>query len=233
MTQTRERPATTRPSEPPRPHRSAIWRELPVLIVVAVLIAVAVRAFVLQTFWIPSGSMEHTLNIDDRVLVNKLEYDFRSPQRGEVIVFQSPVSWRSAPDEKDFIKRVIGVGGDHVTCCDAKGRISVNGHALNETSYLYRDASGKQNPPSLEPFDITVPQGRLWVMGDHRSESGDSREHYIQDQDIMNATIPVSSVIGRAFALYWQPKSDSYQSQFPLRLRWLGIPKDFDGVPDP
>lgn len=199
---------------------------------VAVLIAVAVRAFVLQTFWIPSGSMEHTLNIGDRVLVNKLEYDYTSPHRGEVIVFQSPVSWRSNPDEKDFIKRVIGVGGDHVRCCN-RGRISVNGHLLDERSYLYRDASGRQNPPSQEQFDITVPAGRLWVMGDHRSESGDSREHYIQDQDIVNATIPVSSVIGRAFAVYWQPKSDAYRSQFPLRLKWLGIPQDFHGIPDP
>ena len=212
--------------------RGAIWRELPILVVVAALVAVGVRIFVLQTFWIPSGSMEHTLNVGDRVLVNKAVYDFRGPHRGEVIVFRSPVSWRTNPDEKDFIKRVIGVGGDHVVCCDSKDRLTVNGHELDETTYLFRDANGQQNPPSEAPFEVTIPVGRLWVMGDHRSASGDSREHFLQDRDLNNATIPVSSVIGRAFALYWQPYDDNGRSQFPLRPQWLGVPPTFDGIPD-
>ena len=144
--------------------RGTFWRELPILLAVAVVVAVVVRAFVLQTFYIPSESMEHTLNINDRVLVNKLVYDFRSPHRGEVVVFTAPDSWRNDPSEVDFIKRVIGVGGDHVMCCDSKHRLEVNGHGLDEP-YLYQDADGTSDQPSAEPFDITVPPGRLWVMG--------------------------------------------------------------------
>ena len=203
--------------------RGTIWRELPVLIVIAVLVAVTIRVFVLQTFWIPSGSMEHTLDINDRVLVNKVSYDFRSPPRGEVIVFRSPVSWRTDPAEKDFIKRVIAVGGDDVACCDRAGRITVNGHALDESSYLYRDADGAPEPASDGRFDVRVPGDRLWVMGDHRLASGDSREHFLQTRDPVAATIPASSVIGDAFAIYW-----------PLsRARLLGVPRTFDRVPDP
>ena len=115
--------------------------------------------------------MQHTLELQDRVLVNKLVYDFRDPHRGEVIVFKSPLDWRSDPSEEDFIKRVIGVGGDHIVCCDAKGRITVNGKALDET-YLYKNESGVSDVPSRDAFDITVPGGRLWVMGDHRSAVG-------------------------------------------------------------
>ncbi|MGA8112484.1 MAG: signal peptidase I [Actinocatenispora sp.] len=231
MTETHERHESADAQQPKR--RAPFWRELPVLIVVAVLVAVVVRVFVLQTFWIPSGSMEHTLNVKDRVLVNKLVYDFRGPDRGEVIVFRSPVSWRTNPDEKDFIKRVIAVGGDHVVCCDRDNRITVNGHALDESSYLYRDAQGVANTPSEAPFDVTVPQGRIWVMGDHRQASGDSREHFLQDRDLNNATIPAQSVIGRAFALYWQPADDLGRKQWALRFDWLGVPDTFDGVPDP
>ena len=121
------------------------------------------RAFVLQTFFIPSPSMEHTLNINDRVLVNKLVYDFRAPRRGEIIVFTSPVSWRSSPDETDFIKRVIGVGGDHVACCDSQGRLTVNGTPLDEP-YLNTDA-GKL-PASPNQFSVVVPNGP--AVGDGR-----------------------------------------------------------------
>ena len=107
----------------------SFWKELPILLVAAVVVALLVRTFLLQTFWVPSPSMEHTLNVKDRVLVNKLVYDFRDPHRGEIIVFNSPLSWRSNPDEKVFVKRVIGVGGDHVVCCDAQGRITLSARA--------------------------------------------------------------------------------------------------------
>ena len=110
--------------------RGSFWRELPILLGVAIVVAILVRAFVLQTFYIPSESMEHTLNINDRVLVNKLVYDFRDPRRGEIVVFNSPQSWRGDPSETDFIKRVIGVGGDRVVCCDAQHRLTVNGCLL-------------------------------------------------------------------------------------------------------
>src|SRR6185295_15539670 len=105
----------------------AFWIELIFLVVIALIVAVVVRAFVLQTFYIPSESMEHTLNINDRVLVNKLVYHFRDPHRGEIIVFQAPMEWRSDPSEEDFIKRVIGAPGDRVVCCDAQNRLTVNG----------------------------------------------------------------------------------------------------------
>jgi signal peptidase I len=199
--------------------RRSLWRELPILVVVAIAIAFCVRMFVIQTFWIPSGSMEHTLDVNDRVLVNKLVYDFRDPRRGEVIVFTSPVSWRTPSDSKDFVKRVIGVAGDRVQCC-VDGRLMVNGKPLTEP-YLNRDA-GPDQPSSPDSFDIAVPRGRLWVMGDNRMYSGDSREQYLRSgKNIMVATIPVASVIGRAAALLWPAG----------RLTWLDVPATFDNLP--
>ncbi|NUT35159.1 MAG: signal peptidase I [Hamadaea sp.] len=198
----------------------SFWRELPILLVVALVVAFLVRAFVVQTFYIPSQSMEHTLNIDDRVLVNKLVYDFRDPHRGEIIVFVSPESWRSIPNEKDFIKRVIGVGGDHVTCCDPQGRLQVNGHPLDETYVLKPSPT---QPAAPREFDIVVPAGRLWVMGDNRYSSGDSLQNWSSSEDINQATIAVDSVIGRAFVLFW-----------PFdRMTWLSVPDAYDNVPAP
>ena len=104
-----------------RKNNNSFWRELPILLGAAIVVAILVRTFVLQTYYVPSESMEHTLNVNDRVLVNKLAYDFRDPHRGEVIVFNSPVSWREAANETVFVKRVIGTPGDHVICCDAQG----------------------------------------------------------------------------------------------------------------
>jgi signal peptidase I len=205
--------------------RHAFWRELPFLILIALVLAVLIKTFLVQAFFIPSGSMEPTLHgctgcSDDRVLVNKLVYRFRDPHRGEIVVFRGPESWQdtpefassepgnpvsrffheigaalgvAAPSNKDFIKRVIGVPGDHVVCCDARGRITVNDHALDEP-YVYRGAR-----PSDQPFDVTVPAGRLWVMGDHRNASADSRAHSTDHQ----GTIPISDVIGRAVIKVW------------------------------
>lgn len=200
--------------------KSSFWRELPILIGVAIVVAVVVRAFVLQTFYIPSESMENTLNIYDRVLVNKLVYDFRDPHRGEIVVFKAPLDWRSNPAEEDFIKRVIGVPGDRLVCCDKQGRISVNGKVLDEP-YLYQDEAGYRDKPSDAEFNLVVPPGRLWVMGDHRSQSGDSREHFKESGDPTLSTIPVDAVVGRAFLLFWPMNRGS----------WLNVPETFDGVP--
>jgi signal peptidase I len=200
---------------------TSFWRELPILLAVAIVVAVVVRAFVLQTFYIPSESMEKTLLINDRVLVNKVVYDFRSPHRGEIIVFEAPVSWRSNPAEKDFIKRVIGVEGDRIVCCDTQHRLIINGHALDEP-YVYTDDEGLVELPNEARFDITVPSNRLWMMGDHRTQSGDSRQNYLRSRDIQQATIPEDSVIGRAFVVFWPFSS----------AKWLTVPEDFDKVPD-
>lgn len=201
--------------------RGSFWRELPILLGVAILVAVLVRAFVLQTFYIPSPSMEHTLNVLDRVLVNKLVYDFREPRRGEIIVFKAPQDWQSGTEGEDFIKRIIGTPGDHVVCCDAQNRLEINGHSLDEP-FIYKDADGTPDPAADEAFDITVPAGRLWVMGDHRSASGDSLEHYEQTNDIQEATIDEDSIVGRAFTVFWPVN----------RATWLSVPKEFDSIPD-
>jgi len=201
--------------------RGSFWRELPILLGVAILVAVLVRAFVLQTFYIPSPSMEHTLNVWDRVLVNKLVYDFREPRRGEIVVFKAPSDWQSGTEGEDFIKRIIGVGGDHIVCCDDQERLMINGHSLDEP-FIYTDADGKQDPAADQKFDITVPKDRLWVMGDHRSASGDSLEHWEQTENIEEATIKADSIVGRAFTIFW-----------PVgRATWLSVPKEFDSVPD-
>jgi signal peptidase I len=201
--------------------RGSFWRELPILVGVAILVAVLVRAFVLQTFYIPSPSMEHTLNVLDRVLVNKLVYDFRDPRRGEIVVFKAPEDWQTGTEGEDFIKRIIGVGGDHVVCCDDEQRLQVNGRSLNEP-YLYRDAQGTPDPASEETFDVTIPAGRLWVMGDHRSQSADSREHYKDSKDVNEATIPADAVVGRAFTVFWPVN----------RATWLSVPDGFAAIPD-
>ncbi|MGI5213680.1 signal peptidase I [Plantactinospora sp. CA-290183] len=202
--------------------RSSFWKELPILLGVAILVAVLVRAFVLQTFYIPSPSMEHTLDIYDRVLVNKLVYDFRAPHRGEIVVFVAPTEWSGNPDGEDFIKRVIGVGGDRVVCCDPEDRLMINGQPLDEP-YVFTE-NGVRDPVADEEFDITVPAGRLWVMGDHRSASGDSLEHWQQsNQNIQLATIPEESVVGRAFTVFW-----------PVgRATWLSVPPSYDNIPAP
>ena len=191
------------------------WVELPILLAFALILALLIKTFVVQAFFIPSSSMENTLEIGDKVLVNKMIYDFRPIHRGDVVVFNGEGSWDPVPSQStpplerlwnaisglfgtapgvhDYIKRVIGVPGDHVACCDAQGRITVNGVPLNEKSYLYPG-----NPPSTSRFSITVPPGRLWVMGDHRSVSFDSRGH---EQDPGNGTVPEDRVVGRAFVI--------------------------------
>jgi signal peptidase I len=220
--------------------QGSFWKELPILVGVALALAMVIKAFAVQAFYIPSQSMENTLKVGDRVLVNKIVYHTRDIKRGDVVVFNGLDSWDPevqyaepsnpvsrvlraigsafgvVPGEKDYIKRVIGVPGDHVACCDAQGRVSVNGHPLVENGYIYKDSqTGEQNKPSDTKFKITVPPGHLWVMGDHREVSYDSRGHV---GDPGGGAIPESRVIGRAFVVVW-----------PLsRVKTLPIPGTFE-----
>lgn len=187
---------------------------------VAAVVAIVVRAFLLQTFWIPSGSMENTLEINDRVVANKIVYNLRDPERGEIVVFQPPAQWRSAAGEA-FIKRIIGVGGDTIVCCDEQDRLVINGLPLDEP-YLYQN-DGVVDAAADTEFEVVVPEGRLWVMGDHRSWSGDSLDQYrAADGDLMVATISEDDLIGRAFVRFW-----------PVgRAALLPVPEEYDAVPD-
>ncbi|MBO1335938.1 signal peptidase I [Streptomyces sp. VRA16 Mangrove soil] len=156
------------------------------------VLLLAFSVFVMQPFQIPSGSMESTLRVGDRVLVNKLAYRFGAePKRGDVVVFDGDGYFGDA----DYIKRVVGVGGDHVVCCDSKGRIEVNGQSVDERSLLYAG-----DAPSEAAFDIKVPDGTLFLLGDHRSDSRDSR-------DLMGAPgggfLPLDHVIGKAEWVAW------------------------------
>ncbi|MEU6545291.1 signal peptidase I [Streptomyces sp. NPDC046859] len=159
------------------------------LVLVGVLL---LNLFVARPFEIPSGSMEPALRIGDRVVVNKLAYRFDAgPRRGDVVVFDGTGYFGDA----DYIKRVVGVGGDHVVCCDKEGRIQVNGRPVDESTFLYPG-----DRPSAVRFDVVVPDGRLFVLGDHRGASSDSRDHLGSPGGGM---IPVDDVIGRAEAIVW------------------------------
>jgi signal peptidase I len=226
----------------------SFWKELPFLVLIALVLALLIKTFLVQAFYIPSASMEPTLQGDgdfpnaaatgkhpfDRVLVNKLVYDFRDPHRGEIIVFKKPPGWPNestfttpsnpvarffhdvgsaigiAPSGgSDFIKRVIGVGGDTVAC--KNDVLSVNGHPLHET-YLYPGS----NPCASGGFDgetRVVPKGDLFVMGDHRNDSDDSR---------VNGYVPVKDVIGKAFVVIW-PISDWKTLGVPSMFKQVGL----------
>ena len=205
-----------------REGRRSFLGELPVLVLVAIVLVIVLKAFVVQAFYIPSRSMEPTLQVGDRILVNEMVYRFRDIRRGEVVVFDGVDSWVSdpgavsgdgsanpvrrfartvgstlgvvPPNDKIYIKRVVGVAGDRVTCCDDSGRLTVNGVPLDEEGYLFPG-----DEPSDRRFDVDVPPGRIFVLGDHRAMSADSREHL----EVQNGTVPVDKVVGRAFVVIW------------------------------
>lgn len=203
-----------------RRRRLPAWVELPLLLLLGLGIVVVLHSYVAQPFVIPSGSMEHTLDVGDRVLVNKQAYTFGDrPQRGDVVVFDGTGVFTSEDaggssnpiatafgrlgsmfgfgnsDETDFVKRVIGIGGDTVVCCDAQGRITVNGVPLDEASYLYPG-----DVPSTVGFSVIVPEGELWVMGDHRGNSADSREYMGRPG---GGFVPEDRVVGRVDWIIW------------------------------
>ncbi|WP_067601796.1 signal peptidase I [Nocardiopsis listeri] len=202
--------------------KGSFWKELPILIVIALVLAFVIRTWLMQAFYIPSTSMENTLLVGDRVLVNKVVYQIRDIERGEVIVFNGDGSWDdpntveipeptnpvsgaftwvqqqlgAAPSGKEYIKRVIGLPGDTVECCDEQNRLLVNGEPLDEEAYLY--------PGSVESHTefgpIEVPEDHLWLMGDHRAISHDSRAN---QNNPGGGSVPIDHVVGRAFVIIW------------------------------
>jgi signal peptidase I len=254
--------------------KKAPWWELPVLVIVAILVAILVKTFLIQPFYIPSASMEKTLHgcegcSGDRIIVNKPIYTvFRDPHPGDIVVFKAPSEWPEdftsappsnpvlkgvrwfgqlvgvvPPDESDLVKRVIAIGGQTVKCCDADGNVQIsddgpNGqfHSLDDASYTFVDP-GSEDFGALPFGPVTVPEDRLWVMGDHRNNSSDSRyncggSNPAPDQPVcsdgteqqaMESTVPVDNVIGKAVLIAWPPS------------RWttLGTPPTFENVPLP
>jgi signal peptidase I len=223
-------------------HVLAFFKELTAVVVGAVVVASLLRGFVGQMFLIPSVSMENTLQVSDRVVVEKLS----SVKRGEVVVFKDPGNWLTGPatpergligkafqfigvlpdpSTEHLIKRVIGMPGDRVACCDSEGRVTVNGVALQESGYLYADPGGQPVAPSSIPFDVLVPADHVFVMGDHRDRSRDSRCHLDDPAPNgvkgENAFVDEDLVVGRAVAVAW-----------PFaRRHTLSIPDTFEAVP--
>ena len=205
--------------------------DLAVVVGVALVLSLLIKTFLLRSFFIPSGSMLETLQIDDRIMVNELVPDVIPLQRGDVVVFKDPGGWLgvvdstpkpflveagdwflsafgiTAPDSaQHLVKRVIGVGGDHVKCCDADGKITINGKAITEP-YIAKGAK----PSSIE-FDVKVPEGSYWVMGDNRYDSADSR--YNQGKP-GNGFVPIDNVVGRAFVVSWPLERWSWLDNYP------------------
>jgi signal peptidase I len=207
-------------------NKGSLLKELPFLVVVALVVSFLIKSFVVQFFYIPSGSMENTLQIQDRVAVNKVPFLSKSINRGDVVVFRDPDNWlpeildystnqyvakaKSAlvtvgilpnPAKQYLVKRVIGVAGDQVVCCSKDGKLTINGVEVIEP-YIFAG-----NKPSETTFNVTVPEGKLWLMGDHRGASSDSRYH--QD-DINKGFVPVSKITGRVVAVIWPFKNITY-----------------------
>ena len=206
--------------------KGSLLKELPILVVVALVVSLLIKTFLVQFFYIPSGSMENTLQIKDRVAVNKVPFISKNISRGDVVVFRDPDNWlpeiidydtnkyvakaKSAlvavgvlpnPAKQYLVKRVVGVAGDHIVCCTKAGNLTINDVEVTEP-YIYAG-----NKPSEMKFDVTVPEGKIWVMGDHRGASADSRYH---QEDINKGFVPISRVTGRVVAVIWPFKNITY-----------------------
>ena len=204
--------------------KGSFLRELPVIIIAALVVSIVVKTFLIHFFYIPSGSMENTLQVGDRIAVNKFGALFTDIKRGEVVVFGDPDNWLGSSAESEdsgvgavvksslitvgvlpdpakqyLIKRVIGVGGDQVVCCDKAGKLQVNGVSITEPYVFAGDK------PSDMQFKVEIPKGFIWVMGDHRGASADSRFH---PDSANNGMVPLSKVVGRAVFVVW-PLSDA------------------------
>lgn len=207
-------------------NKGSLLKELPILVIVALVVSLFIKSFLVQFFYIPSGSMENTLQIKDRVAVNKVPFVSDNIKRGDVVVFRDPNNWlpepydsttnqfvakaKSAlvavgvlpnPAKQYLVKRVVGVGGDRVVCCTKEGNLTINGVEVTEP-YIFAG-----NKPSEMNFDVTVPKGKLWVLGDHRGASADSRYH---QEDINKGFVPLSKVTGRVVGVIWPFKNITY-----------------------
>ena len=216
------------------PRKGSLARELPILVVVALLVSLFIKTFLVQFFFIPSGSMENTLQINDRVAVNKVPFISSTIHRGDVVVFRDPAGWLPTaapvsggkvavkikeglvavgvlpnPAKQYLVKRVIGVAGDKVVCCSKNKALLINGKEAVE-KYIYAG-----NTPSDTQFSVVVPEGKIWVMGDHRGASADSRYH--QD-DINKGFVPLDKVTGRVVGIIWPLKNFGLvPSQDPIK----------------
>ena len=215
-----------------------LWLETVVLLAVALVLAVLIKSFFVQAFYIPSPSMEPQFVENDRILVEKVSYwGGGTPQRGDIVVFKDPGGWLPSSEDSTatnpvtkalstiglyptgghLVKRVIGVGGDVVSCAKSNGLLTVNGHALHETAYIQH---GARPCMAYGPFKVRVPAGHLWVMGDNRDDSADSRAHL---NDPGHGFVADDLVVGKAVILAW-----------PLgRAKIIHRPADFAAIPDP
>jgi len=223
------------PGTPRKKRGVAIFiRDLLIIFVVALLISFLIKTFLVRSFYIPSGSMENTLLVNDRIIVNQLEPGLIPVSRGDVVVFRDPGGWLSpqpaleqnpivaaldwtlsvvglsAPDSNDhLIKRVIGLPGDHVVCCNALGQMSVNDVPLSEPYVLLPVGD---TSVSRDPFDVVVPENSLWVMGDNRYDSLDSRYHPTTPG---KGFVPMDNVVGRAMVISWPLSRWSWLDDYP------------------
>lgn len=237
------------PGEKPK-RQLPLWQETILLLGIALVLAVVIKAFFVQAFYIPSESMEPGLVKNDRILVEKVSYwGGGGPQRGDVVVFKDPGGWLSGaesagptnritqvmakiglyPQGGHLVKRVIGVAGDTVHCCDDQGRIEVNGQPLNEEDYVRNDKNLECNGPMTGTCDWTagpIPEGHVFVMGDNRGHSADSTVHMCSKQatDCVpgDEFVPVDLVVGKVFVLLW-PRD---------HFRWITRPDTFADVPN-
>jgi signal peptidase I len=217
-------------------HALPVWQESLLLLAIALVLAIGIKFFFVQAFYIPSPSMEPMFVKNDRILVQKVSYwGGKGPKRGDIIVFKDPGNWLDPSESRPatnpvsrtleavglypsgghLVKRVIGIGGDRVMCCDAQGRVTVNGKALDESSYL-----PKGTVPSDATFDVRVPAGHLWVMGDNRGNSCDSRCHMTEPG---HGFVSDDLVVGKVWALIWPLK----------RATWVHTPATFRSIPSP
>ncbi len=227
----------SRSRKAPSKRRSVLlfFRDLLIIFVVALLISFLIKTFLIRSFYIPSGSMENTLQVDDRIIVNQLEPGLIPITRGDVLVFKDPGGWLlpqvdivqnpivagadwvlsvvglSAPDSNDhLIKRVIGLPGDHVVCCNALGQMSVNDIPLDESDYVLLPAG--ETTVSKDDFDVTIPDDSLWMMGDNRYNSKDSRYN---GDTAGKGYVPIENVVGRALVVSWPLAHWSWLDDYP------------------